>query len=81
MASLQRDEDIYVNRPDRVERYRVYRNRMVAAIIDGDEELAVLATRRCTAIVTDWIHEDLRSREDNQQKQGKQRKKRSAEAG
>lgn len=63
VARLQRDEDIYVNRPDRVERYRQQRNRMVQAIIEGDEELAVIMTRRCTECVTEWIHEDLQRRE------------------
>lgn len=81
VSLVQHDEDIYVNRPERVERYRDYRNRMVEAIIDGDEELAILATRRCTAIVTDWIHEDLRSREVDQQRQAKKKKKRLAGAG
>lgn len=63
VAQLQRDEDIYVNRPDRVERYREQRNRMVEVILEGDEELAVIMTRRCTEIVTEWIHEDLQRRE------------------
>jgi GntR family transcriptional regulator, transcriptional repressor for pyruvate dehydrogenase complex len=81
VASLQHSEDVYVNHPDRVERYRDYRNRMVAAIIDGDEELAILSTRRCTTIVTDWIHEDLRSRELDQKKRSRKKKKRAADAG
>ncbi len=59
-AFIGRDEDVYVNHPDRIEAYRAHRNRMAAAILDGDEELAVLATRRCSALVVDWIHEDLK---------------------
>lgn len=52
-------EDVYVNRPDRVERYREHRNRMAEEIRKGDEEMAVVATARCSAVVTDWIREDL----------------------
>jgi DNA-binding FadR family transcriptional regulator len=59
-AFLGRDEDVYANHPDRIETYRSHRNRMAAAILDGDEEMAVLATRRCSAIVMQWIHEDLK---------------------
>jgi GntR family transcriptional repressor for pyruvate dehydrogenase complex len=58
-ALIGSDEDVYVNRPDRVAQYRSYRNRMALAILDGDEEMAVLATRRCSAVVTDWMMEDL----------------------
>ncbi len=58
-ALLQREEDIYINNPDRVERYRDLRNRMVEAILEGDEELAVILTRRCTRSVTEWMQQDL----------------------
>lgn len=58
-AFVGREEDVYVNRPERIELYRQHRIRMAAAILEGDEELAVLATRRCSAMVADWIHEDL----------------------
>jgi DNA-binding FadR family transcriptional regulator len=64
VARSQKDEDVYVNRPDRVELYRNLRNRMVEAIIEGDEEMAVLATRRCTTVVTEWIDEDIEGRGD-----------------
>lgn len=57
-ALIGRDEDVYHKRPERVALYRSHRNRMAAAILEGDEELAVLATKRCTAIVTEWMHED-----------------------
>jgi GntR family transcriptional regulator, transcriptional repressor for pyruvate dehydrogenase complex len=75
VALVQHDEDVYVNRPERVERYRELRNRMVEAIIDGDEELAILSTRRCTAVVTDWIHEDLHAREAGQQRPARKNKR------
>jgi DNA-binding FadR family transcriptional regulator len=58
-AYVGQAEDVYVNRPERVELYRQHRLRMATAILEGDEELAVLATRRCSAIVAEWIHEDL----------------------
>lgn len=56
---MGRTADIYVNRPERMEQYRQLRNRMAAAILAGDEELAVISTKRCTTIVTDWMQEDL----------------------
>lgn len=58
-ARVSGEDDVYANHPERIEQYRAHRNRMAAAILDGDEELAVLATRRCSAIVTDWMNEDL----------------------
>ena len=61
-ALLGRDEDIYINRPERVEFYRNHRNRMAHAILEGDEEMAVLATKRCSEIVTGWMREDLEDR-------------------
>lgn len=58
-AYVGQAEDVYVNRPERIELYRQHRLRMATAILEGDEELAVLATRRCSAIVAEWVHEDL----------------------
>ncbi|MDB5583587.1 MAG: hypothetical protein JWR80_8763 [Bradyrhizobium sp.] len=58
-AFLGREEDVYINRPERIELYRTHRNRMASAIFDGDEEMAVLATRRCSAMVSEWGHQDL----------------------
>ncbi len=58
-AYVGQAEDVYVNRPERVELYRQHRLRMATAIMEGDEELAVLATRRCSGIVADWIRKDL----------------------
>jgi DNA-binding FadR family transcriptional regulator len=59
-------EDVYVNRPERVERYRAHRNRMAEEIQKGDEEMAVVATRRCSAVVTEWIREDVIGHEEVQ---------------
>jgi DNA-binding FadR family transcriptional regulator len=58
-AFIGQAEDVYVNRPERVELYREHRIRMATAIVEGDEELAVLATRRCSAMVAEWVREDL----------------------
>lgn len=58
-AYVGREEDVYVNRPERIEIYREHRNRIAAAILEGDEELSVLATRRCSALVAGWIHADF----------------------
>ena len=63
-GQVGRNEDVYVNRPERIELYREHRNRMIMAILDGDEEMAVLATRRCSAFVADWVAEDIARRHD-----------------
>ena len=54
-----RDEDVYAHHPERIELYRQHRNRMAQAILEGDEEIAVLATQRCSAIVAEWLAEDM----------------------
>jgi len=56
---LGRGEDIYVNRPDRVNEYRDKRNRLAEAIIEGDVELSIVAARRCALAAQDWILQDL----------------------
>ncbi|MDD3799341.1 MAG: FCD domain-containing protein [Novosphingobium sp.] len=61
-ALLRRDEDVPVNRPERVEAYRELRSRMARAILEGDEEIAIVATRRCSEIISDWMREDFGGR-------------------
>jgi GntR family transcriptional repressor for pyruvate dehydrogenase complex len=61
-ALLRREEDVLVNRPERVDAYRELRARMARAILEGDEEIAVVATRRCSDMVSDWMHEDFAGR-------------------
>ena len=56
---LGRGEDIYINRPDRVNEYRDKRNRLAEAIIEGDVELSIVAARRCALAAQDWILQDL----------------------
>jgi DNA-binding FadR family transcriptional regulator len=64
-ALVGSDQDVYVHRPDRVEAYRLQRNKMAEAILEGDEELAVIATKRCTAIVTEWMASDVSQSADS----------------
>lgn len=78
LAALQQSEDVYLNRPERVEHYRKLRNQMVEAIIEGDEPMAVLLTRRCNDVVTDWINEDLEQSLEANAKGGAKRKRKPA---
>jgi hypothetical protein len=55
---LRRGEGVFADRPDRVAAYRAMRNRMARAIHEGDEDFAIVATRRCAKLVTGWIYED-----------------------
>lgn len=58
-AQLSRNEDIYVNRPERVDQYRLHRNRMAEAILEGDEDMAELASLRCSEIVRAWLKNEV----------------------
>jgi len=53
------EEDVYRDRPDRVHEYWSRRELLVAAIIDGDAELAAFSARRCARMVTMWMVEDI----------------------
>ena len=63
VAQVSRDVDVYAHHQERIEQYQRQRNMMAAAILDGDEEMAVLATQRCSSIVMDWMLEDLKRHE------------------
>lgn len=63
-ASL-RQEDVYRDHPERVKEYWGRRNMLMAAIIDGDAEVAPLAARRCARLVTEWMVEDAGSRDQS----------------
>ncbi|AIT81438.1 FadR/GntR family transcriptional regulator [Novosphingobium pentaromativorans] len=63
VAQVSHGVDVYANHADRIEQYQRQRNLMAAAILDGDEELAVLATQRCSSIVMDWMLQDLERHE------------------
>lgn len=64
-AVMRRDEDVLLNRPTRVETYRELRLRMARAILDGDEDYAIVSTRRCSDVVSDWMREDFGGRSFN----------------
>jgi len=61
-AQASRSEDVLIHRPERVQTYRKMRARLARSIIDGDEELTHLASRRCTDLVADWFAEDFKGR-------------------
>lgn len=61
-ARVNPEEDVYLNHPERIKLYRKSRNRMVQAILEGDEELAVLMSRRCSRYVAQWVREDWAGR-------------------
>jgi hypothetical protein len=50
---------MYRGHPDRLARYRRERLRLARAVIDFDDELAVLAARRCARMSHDWLIEEL----------------------
>jgi GntR family transcriptional repressor for pyruvate dehydrogenase complex len=58
---MRRDEDVWLNRPERVEAYRRQRLQMARAILDGDEEIAKVASRRCSDLIIEWMREDASS--------------------
>ena len=61
-ALLRRGEDVLLHRPDRVASYREHRARMGHAILDGDAEIAAVATRRCSELISEWLKEDFAGR-------------------
>ena len=61
-AQASRSEDVWIDRPERVQAYRKMRARLARAIADGDEELSQLASRRCSDLVADWFAEDFKGR-------------------
>jgi DNA-binding FadR family transcriptional regulator len=52
---LRRDEDILIDHPERVALYRRHRITILQAILDGDEEMAQLSSRRCSDLIVDWM--------------------------
>ena len=62
-ASLGPDEDVYRNRPDRVHTYWTRRHQLLAALIDGDAEMASMCARRCARLITTWMVEDVTEHE------------------
>lgn len=58
-AMVDREEDLYRNRPERVSALRQERNRVGLAVLEHDEELATLAARRCARMSSEWLLQDL----------------------
>ena len=61
-ANVRRDEDVLINRRERVRIYRKLRAEMAAAIINGDEEITAIATGRCSMMIAEWMEQDLTGR-------------------
>jgi GntR family transcriptional regulator, transcriptional repressor for pyruvate dehydrogenase complex len=53
-----RDEDVWVNHPERVDAYRHQRLHMARAIRDGDDEIAKVASGRCSKLILEWMRAD-----------------------
>ena len=58
----RRDEDVWVNHPERVEAYRHQRLQMARTIRDGDDEIAKVASRRCSNLILEWMRADSNSK-------------------
>lgn len=54
----RREEDVYLDHPERVEAYRRRRVQMARAILDADEEVARIASRRCSDLIIEWMQAD-----------------------
>jgi DNA-binding FadR family transcriptional regulator len=54
----RRDEDVWVNRPERVDAYRRQRMQLAKAILEGDEEIAKVASGRCSQLILGWMQAD-----------------------
>jgi GntR family transcriptional repressor for pyruvate dehydrogenase complex len=66
-ALASRSEDVLIDRPERVQAYRRMRARLARAVIDGDVELAQLASRRCSELVDEWFEQDFGGRTFDEQ--------------
>lgn len=57
-GSLRPEEDMFVQRPDRVREYWARRMDLVKAIMEGDTDIAKLTSERCAKMITDWLSEN-----------------------
>jgi GntR family transcriptional regulator, transcriptional repressor for pyruvate dehydrogenase complex len=57
-----RDEDVWVNHPERIEAYRHQRLQMARAIRQGDDEIAKVASGRCSKLILEWMRADSTGR-------------------
>lgn len=60
-AQLRREQDVLINRPDRVETYRKLRLKLANAILEGDVEMAALASHRCSGTIEEWMKKGLQN--------------------
>lgn len=58
-GTLDRKNDIFYERPDRVAAYREQRRRLIQSIIDKEPDLAVLLSQRISAVGRQWLLDDL----------------------
>ena len=56
--ALVGDGDVYSHRPERIPVYRNQMIRLAQAVLEGDEQLAVLTALRCADLNMKWISED-----------------------
>jgi GntR family transcriptional repressor for pyruvate dehydrogenase complex len=61
-AQFDRTEEYFTNLPERICDYRSKRNRLTEAVLEGDVEMAVVASRRCALSAAEWMLEDLGGR-------------------
>jgi len=58
-AQLRREQDVLIDRPDRVTTYRKLRLKLANAILEGDVEMAELASHRCSGTIEEWMRKGL----------------------
>ena len=59
-AHLNRDQDVFINRPKRVLKYRELRRQLGRAILEGDSEVAKLFSHRRSELIGGWMREDFK---------------------
>lgn len=58
-ATIDRKNDIFFERPDRVIAYREQRRRLIQSIVDKEPDLAALLSQRISEVGQQWLLEDL----------------------
>ncbi|MGH6696181.1 FadR/GntR family transcriptional regulator [Sphingopyxis sp.] len=59
---IDRSDDMYRAHPDRVEHLRRERNALAKAVLEGEEEFAVIIARRASRLSSQWHQDDLAQR-------------------
>lgn len=57
-GSIERDNDIFFDRPDRLAAYREQRRRLIQSIIDKEPDMAALLSHRISEMGRNWFLED-----------------------